>query len=693
MLGTAAAPLTGAEIEWAQAFRRQRAAARFVLALLAPLAILTILARSGLPHYWPMMSAALAVTAVAISLPFHVVDRLGSDKQRALWLGSLTLLAGFVALLPTYLPVVGLWIVAVVGLLSGGALLVRGRAGGVTIWIALVLLTAIYLAFEIGGNKYVNFFSDRLALFGRTDGDIFAEGAIVGSILSYGWPSMAIDGLAPLKYHVGSLWAAARIGDAGGADSIPSGYIAAIVYTKIFVLVPLLIWAALQATILFHAILRPGRAIGAAGLVLVLGLVVFAIPVAGLGLASFNSETMSLGAALALLVFPGAFLLASDPASEARTRHLAWAAAALALFPIGSAKISMAFVLAALFGWWLVRIEGPRRPAFWLWGAVGFLAFLGAFLMFNDTGAMGAQFFGKPYYVEYGFERGEWWLPITFQIETIAALALVALVISAGPARRLTIETLLVAALAGNLPGLLMYIQSGNAAYFLISQAWIAIPVLAALLPAALEAIGAWLRRFNRWAPAAATVLAVAVVGYASFSEFRTRGALFVDANALLRTGDLSYYADDSRKAWRNDAKRALKEFGLAKVLTMPAAPPTGLKLAEQLQDIRRSLGDKTALYVPAEDTSYWDLVSDCDGKSLYSVAMAGFAMINGYVPRQSDCPQEIALRGFGIPPDVRPEETRESICQRARDKGFEDVLWYHTPGAAGSIVECTASQ
>jgi hypothetical protein len=690
VLGTAASPLAGAKIDWQHVRRQQLAGACFVLCLLAPLALLTILARNGLPQYWSMMAAGVAIAALAISLPFHLTRRFASDKECALWLGPLTILAGLIALLPTYLHGTGLWIIGIAALVSVAALLPQIRVRAVWAWAAILIAATLYLAIEIGGNKYVNFFADRLALFGRTDGDIFAEGAIVGSIISYGWPSMAIDGLAPLKYHVGSLWVSARLAQASDAQFIPSGFIAALVATKIFVLVPLLIWAALQATILIHAMLRPSRVVGATCLAAALGIVIFAVPYAGLGLASFNSETMSLGAALALLVFPGAFLLAGDPANSARRRHWAWAFAALALFPVSSAKISMGFVLATLFGWWLLRLEGPRRLAFWLWGGIGFLAFLAAFLMFNDSGSMGATFFGKPYYVEYGFERGEWWLPVTFQIETIAALLALAFMALAQPARRLTIETLIVAALAGNLPGLLMYIQSGNAAYFLISQAWIAIPILAALLPAIAEAIGARLRGFNRFAPAAASVLLVAVIGYASYSEVRTRGALFVDANALLRSGDLTYYADDKRRAWRDGAKRALKEFGLAKVLTMPAAMPTGMRLARQLHQAAYAAKGTTLLYVPSDNTEFWSLVIDCDGKSLYPVAIAGLAMINGYVPKQSDCPQEIALRGFGIPPDVRVEETRESVCVRARQKGASHVVWL---GSSEEILDCTPIQ
>jgi hypothetical protein len=237
-----------------------------------------------------------------------------------------------------------------------------------------------------------------------------------------------------------------------------------------------------------------------------------------------------------------------------------------------------------------------------------------------------------------------------------------------------------------------MYIQSGNAVYFLISQAWIAIPVLAALLPGALAILAAWLGRVHRLASVAAVILTVIAVGYASYSELRTRGALFLAANALLRSGDLSYYADDKRRVWRSDAKRALDEFGLWHLLTAPAPVPPGAGLAQALTDLRATAGDKTALYVPASNSEYWNLVIDCDGKSLFPVAESGLALIQGYVPKQADCPQEIALRGFGIPMDIRPQETPQSICNRAREKGFDKVAWLATNSVRDiEILDCLA--
>lgn len=683
------APLSGAEVDWAELGRQQRRAAWFSAWLLLPLAALMLLARDEMPQYRGLIIVGMCVAAIALYLPFYVTRRLPSEKLRVLWFGPLVIASGLLAIVATYLGTIGAYVLFALAAAVILPKIISNRGVANWQWWLLWLAFAIYLAFEMGGNKYANFFADRLALFGRTDGDIFAEGAIVGSIQSYGWPSFAIDGLAPLKYHVGALWLAARLNDAGGGD-----YIAAVIAAKVFVLTPLLIFAALQAAILFHAFLRPGQAIGTAALIGALLIVIFVMPYAGLGFATFASETMSLGAALALLVFPSLYLLGSDPDSSRGARHLAWAVAAVAFFLIGGGKISMAFVLALIFAWWLLRTEGPGSAAFWLWGSTGFAVFLVVYLMFNESSSMGAQFFGKPYYVEYGFERGEWWIPITYQIETLVALALLVFACAKTTARRLTVETLIVAAIAGNLPGLIMYIQSGNAAYFLVSQAWIAIPILAALLPGAFVALGAKLRRAHRLAPVAAIVLAVIGIGYASYGEFRTRGSLFLSANALLRSGDLSYYADDKRRAWRDDAKRALKEFGLWHLLTASAAPAPGDPLAQGLRNLRETAGDKTALYVPASNTDYWNLVIDCDGKSLFPVAEAGLAMIQGYVPKQSDCPQEIALRGFGVPSDVRAEETEQSICLRARDKGFDKVAWLDTLSVKDArLLDCAAAQ
>lgn len=683
------APLSGAEVDWAELGRQQRRAAWFVAWLLLPLAMLMLLAREGMPDYSGLIIVSMCLTAVALYLPFYLTRWLASEKSRVLWFAPLVMAGLALGVVATYLGAAGAYVLFAMAAAVLLPKILSNRGVANRYWWLLWLAFTIYLAFEMGGNKYANFFADRLALFGRTDGDIFAQGAIVGSIRSYGWPSFAIDGLAPLNYHVGALWLAARLNAAGGGD-----YIAAVVAAKILVLTPLLIFAALQAAILFHAILRPGRATSIAALIGAVLLVIFVAPYAGLGFATFASETMSLGAALALLVFPGLYLLGGDPDSPRGARHLAWAAAALAFFLIGGSKISMAFVLALVFAWWLLRTEGLKSAAFWLWGGAGFAVFLVAYLMFNDSSSMGAQFFGKPYYVEYGFERGDWWIPVTYQIETLAALAILVFACARTAARRLTVETLVVAAVGGNLPGLIMYIQSGNAAYFLVSQAWIAIPILAALLPGALAVLGARLRRAHRLAPVAVTVLAVIGVGYASFGEFRTRASLFLSANALLRSGDLSYYADDKRRAWRDDARRAVREFGLWRLLTAPAAVAPGDPLAQGLVELRQMAGDKTALYVPASNSDYWNLVIDCDGKSLFPVAEAGLAMIQGYVPKQSECPQEIALRGFGMPSDVRPAETEQSICTRARDKGFDKVAWLDTLSVKDAkLLDCAAAQ
>lgn len=52
--------------------------------------------------------------------------------------------------------------------------------------------------------------------------------------------------------------------------------------------------------------------------------------------------------------------------------------------------------------------------------------------------------------------------------------------------------------------------------------------------------------------------------------------------------------------------------------------------------------------------------------KSLFPVAEAGLAMIQGYAPEPSDCPQETALHGFGLPVTCgRKRWSRASACGR----------------------------
>jgi hypothetical protein len=68
-------------------------------------------------------------------------------------------------------------------------------------------------------------------------------------------------------------------------------------------------------------------------------------------------------------------------------------------------------------------------------------------------------------------------------------------------------------------------------------------------------------------------------------------------------------------------------------------------------------------------------LVSDCDGKVTYPMSVAGVPLIDGYLPVQSECPQQFSLRGYAPAPATRSDLADPELCGRAREAGFSTVL------------------
>jgi hypothetical protein len=176
--------------------------------------------------------------------------------------------------------------------------------------------------------------------------------------------------------------------------------------------------------------------------------------------------------------------------------------------------------------------------------------------------------------------------------------------------------------------------------------------------------------------PIAAGIAAILVL---AILDLRTMGRsldTFASGKALLVTGDMTYYADDKRRVWHKDAKRALHEIGFAKLLWGPLATPPGKALSEEMSAARVAEGKSVAVYVPETNHDYWNLVIDCDGKSLYPIATAGLPMLDGFTPNRMNCPMEIALRGFGTVPPAPLPASVQPVCGRAKERGFSKVLW-----------------
>jgi hypothetical protein len=257
-------------------------------------------------------------------------------------------------------------------------------------------------------------------------------------------------------------------------------------------------------------------------------------------------------------------------------------------------------------------------------------------------------------------------------LAAIAALALGSTRFNAGP-RRFMMESLGFAILAGILPGLVLQIRGGDAYFFLIFSDWLSVPVLVFLLADLPLFLPAARRGSARLVVALAALGLVGIlvqVVLAAPLQF----SLAVSQAALLHTGDRGFYSNESRRAWRDDARRAEDRYGLLGLYRLPPPEPVGSGLAAALIAEKSELGGSVAAYIPPE-SDYWSLVLDCGGRSTWPMAVAGVPLIDGYVPIQADCPEKFVLNGYRDVPAIRSVLSDQALCARAKGAGFTTVL------------------
>lgn len=633
------------------------------------MAAATLFARTGLGFPLPLLAAGIAIVVLSSFAPALWAQRV---PERQVWVGPL---AGMLLILACgaigLLGMIGVAVVCVLalGCLALGVRAARPSASTVLVGCVIVVVGALFFALELGGTKYVNFVLDQLILHGRADGDDYLNAALTKSLSTLLVPAPGIDGVAPAKYHFGFYALAATLTPISGGDAA-----LALIGLQMLVLVPLLGFALAHGAALIGARLAPEHAPRP----LLLAALAFAlVPLAQLsGLANLvaYSTSMLLGGTLLTLVAPA--ILVQVPARAGEPVGRSWWAAAVAIPVLAVAKISAGYVWTAVAGYLALRKIGLKRLPLWLLGVAMAILFFGSVYLFAPTGSGGGTLFGTPYYVERGFAEGNYLLPLQLQWQSLAALIGLFLLQrhAADGFRRLLIEAVIIAILAANLPGLLMQIPGGDAVYFLIAGEWFALPILLAMLALAPSMLGAaaggW--RIGGWAVAAAAAIGL-VVGLVDTVPLRAH--TFVSAEALIHTGDRSYFADHKKRALKADFKRALENQSLLALIQLPVAEPLGLKLADQLRGVDGA-ARTGAIAFAAPDSAYWTLVGECDGRSLWPMAVAGVSMLAGQSAGKASCPDEGPLLGAGLPDVTLPAApTDQELCALATDRRFRSIL------------------
>ncbi|HJT13270.1 MAG TPA: hypothetical protein VJ790_11695 [Dongiaceae bacterium] len=650
------------------------------------MAAATLFARTGLGFPLPLLAACIAVVVLSTFAPALWALR---TPERQVWVGPL---AGLVLILACgVVGLLGMIGVALVCVLALGCLVLGIRAARpstitVLLECAIVLAGVLFFALELGGTKYVNFVLDQLILHGRADGDDYLNAALTKSLSTLLVPAPGIDGVAPAKYHFGFYALAATLTPIAGGDAA-----LALIGLQMLVLVPLLGFALAHGTALIAARLTPEQAPRP---LLVAALAFALVPLAQLsGLASLvaYSTSMLLGGTLLTLLAPAILVQVPERADEPVGRF--WWASAIAIPVLAVAKISAGYVWTAVAGYLALRKIGLKRLPLWLLGLAMAILFFGSVYLFAPTGSGGGTLFGTPYYVERGFAEGNYLLPLQLQWQNLAVL--IGLILlrrhAADGFRKLLIEAVVIAIVAANLPGLLMQIPGGDAAYFLIAGEWFALPILLAALtvaPAALRATArSW--RIGGWAVAAAAAIGL-VVGLVDTVPLRAHA--FVSAEALIHTGDRTYFSDHKKRALKADFKRALDDQSLFALMQLPVAEPLGRKLADQLRGVDGA-ARTGAIAFAAPDSAYWTLVGECDGRSLWPMAVAGVSMLGGQSAGKATCPDEGPLLGADLP-DVAfsAAPTDDELCALAAERRFRSILVIKGLDEAPAKVECNVA-
>jgi hypothetical protein len=526
-------------------------------------------------------------------------------------------------------------------------------------WLLLLLAAALLATLLIAGSKYTNFIADQLLLYGRTDGDVMFHGAIINAYRYFHFPSTGIDGLNLLRYHTGVDVLAALIAGGARIDALLG-----LIILHAAVLFPLAVFAVGWGGLLFGQALLPVglRALAAATAAVIVTLLVQCGSWNELGV---QGDPMLLSGTLFVLLAPPVVL---DLMARRAAAHVALGVGILAVPVLSLAKVSTGAVWCALIGWLVLRLIGPKRLAFWIAAVAMTALFVASFLLANEPGQSGAMLFGTPFYIE----SGSFLLPLAVHATLLIVLGAFVVLRNQlpAPARRMLIEAFLVTAVAANVPGLALEIPGGDAFFFLSALNWLMAPALAmvaASLPALIAPLAPERRRFA-WPIVTVVLLALLVDGgLRADDRFNTA----ISGVALVRTGDTTYYADDKRKIWRADTARALSEHGLIGLYALQPPSPSGSSLAAALATAKSA---DAAAYIPP-DSDYWSFVKDCDGRSLWPMAVAGVPLIDGTVPNQAECRQEFALIGYGSPPEVRTRLDETVLCGRAEAAGFPVVL------------------
>ncbi|MGE5749403.1 MAG: hypothetical protein ACM31F_05555, partial [Gemmatimonas sp.] len=257
--------------------------------------------------------------------------------------------------------------------------------------------------------------------------------------------------------------------------------------------------------------------------------------------------------------------------------------------------------------------------------------------------------------------------------------------------RLIDVEVLLVIAIGGFLPGEIVSIHGGSAVYFSDIQRWVALSFIIARL-------GIWVREWKSRrgiAPAEpqhsrgwrgvrlATVVAIfvaapfAVTMIVNLIQWPVRD---LRGNLALRR-ELIAQAGSPSTGVRSLAEHATLSKGVKQSPYYPIV--TALREIARLPEVYRR---RTLLFIPQSNGQYWTMFTAdgrCTFTPLIAPGVAAMALIDGMPSWGCEVSKQYNMTSYQPRTHAQTvaEVTDAAICEKARAKGFAQVLVLDAPG------------
>lgn len=666
-------------------------AAVFATVVAVMLATIYWVSRIGFANPVLPVLSTLGLSLFLIASPLWIGRALERQGRREWWSShaviaiaciALTALFGILADVSGYSVI---WLFAGAGIALGILTITRWfRRASLRSSIAFVIAIAVFAVWCAGviwGSRYkMPLFWETFAYKANIHHDTFYYASIANMIDTYGVPSTGLDGVPVIRYHYGSAWLFDRWAHLLGTDVLSF-------YSLGYPVIVL--------PLFFSSLLHLSRDLGAklrsdwrAWIVFLAATVGFIPTIALDSLAVWNSnafisESYLIGLPVFFFAIAAGLAFWRDERAGAHRIifYLLFVPAIIAV--LGFLKVSLMILAFAMGGYLALRRSLYRQPlviasvlitapiAAYTYHLVSLPAHNGGISPFHfmrfDARQGWQQFFPLIHFL--------WtWVYVALRLWEERLGDLASLRSALRERRLLDVEVLLLVAVLGFLPGEIVSIHGGSAVYFSDVQRWLALSfVMARTL--------VWARATQRKS-ATPDARPQTPVNVSRVRELRlsTILAVFVAAPFVMSLVI-------NLVQWPVRDLRA----NLATRRELAAAPrdSTYYPIVMALRDIAKlpeSERRQSLLFIPQSNHQFWSMFTAdgrCTFTPLIAPAVASVAMIDGMPAAGCEITDQYNMTVYHkrARPQLPRDMNSETLCERARAKGFKYVIVLEAPG------------